>query len=171
MKVKVTLLNEVLQLTDMDYLRESVELREQRFSIIFSEITKDQSDFIAVTGCIMGVSHGRTTDGDEITHEVCIDAADLITWCRRIFCPQEPDIAPMLNDTYEAIIQVDSTIGEYLVSDCVYRNGICTREKPCGRSINVLQNLISLVPEAYYRDARNEKALKDQQAERSTLCS
>jgi len=51
-------------------------------------------------------------------------------------------------------------LANWAVSDCVYRNGICTKKAPCGKSVQILKELISVVPEKYYRDARNEAFLR-----------
>lgn len=151
------------KVVDSDYFRETQELVTHKYLITIRGITYEQSDFLASTCWLAGTSHSWLSDdeGNFGRHIMCISAGDFIAWGRRVFCPQEQEIADMISGIAQAVIELDPGIGPHLVSDCVYRNGICTRAEPCGRSVNVLKELVSVIPEKYYRDARNEKLLRE----------
>lgn len=146
-------------LMEDDYFKETVGLVTHKYNVTVENVTEKASKFLQETARYCGTEH--YCDGECDDHVMKISAQGMINWGRAVFCPQDEDIVELIQAITKAITELDSTIAAYLVSDCVYRNGVCTRQVPCGRSIEVLQNLISVVPERYYRDARNEKLIAD----------
>jgi hypothetical protein len=148
---------------DNDYFRETKLLTKHKYHIKIEHTTAEVTDFLSKTARYDTTSHSsELCEDNTTTHRMCISATGMIMWCRAVFCPHDDEeITEVINRITKAVIELDPDIQNHLVSDCIYRNGICTREKPCGRSIEVLKQLISVVPERYYRDARNEKLLRE----------
>ena len=157
------------EVTAEDFFKETEKLVSHRYFIEMEGLTKKQSEFLTRTARYNNTTHSVKSDGDDVRHNITISAIGMIHFGRAVFCPQDKDIAEGIQAVVNAVIECDFMIKDYLVSDCVYRNGICNRQEPCGRSVEVLKNLISVVPEKYYRDARNEKVLRDIKADRGEL--
>lgn len=144
-------------ITENDYFKETAALTSHKYLIDIVGITKEESDFLEETMRTNKVVHQYIGDG----HRIIVSAQGMINFGRAVFCPQDENIVELIQKVVAAVCEVDKGLVPHLVSDCVYRNGICTRDEPCGRSIDVLKQLISVVPEKYYRDARNKKLTDD----------
>ena len=151
-------------LTEADYFKETIALVSHKYSITIEGLTYEESEFLVANMREGSTWHSWKPNGDTGDtgrHNITVSAQGMINFGRAVFCPQEDNIVDLIQKVVAAVVEVDKDLAAYLVSDCVYRNGVCTRDKPCGRSIEVLKDLVSIVPERYYRDARNEKLVND----------
>ena len=94
---------------------------------------------------------------------ITINAQDLIDSSRKKLCVELKDqILGEAHELKDAVYLVDSTMAHAMVPECYYRGGMCPYQNPkgCQENMMFLKQMISVVPEAFYRDARNEAAGK-----------
>ena len=152
-----------------DLLKEAPILRKRVLCIKVHDVTLEQSNFLKETARFCSPYHSMVVEDKKMTHVMSVSLDGIIRWAREVMCPQVEETAELLNDIFKAICVSQPDLEGYLVSDCVYRNGVCTKTEPCGKSVEILKHLISIVPEAYYRDARNKALLDDIKGEGFTM--
>jgi hypothetical protein len=75
-----------------------------------------------------------------VNHGLFLNAQALINMSRVRLCRKaSPETRQIMEDIRAAIHEVDVDLYQYMVPNCVYRNGICPELKPCGLKKAILE--------------------------------
>ena len=165
---------------DLAYFREHSIIRTQLFLITMKDIpTKVSVHLVRHSGTgqyhLVGSNRGDWKGVDDkelhdesvnrmtpINHVMILNAGHLIDMSRKRLCSQaEQATREVMFSIKNAVSLEDPDLASFMVRNCQYRNGICPEAKPCGYHYKVLESMIEEVPEAMYRQARNNKAAKE----------
>jgi len=155
------LYGECANITEEDIFQEFPILWDRKYRLTVSGIHHDTSNEIKRTARYCDTTHSRVEKGDRVKHIMIISAAGMIRWARVALCPNELEEFPVaIVALFHKVCEIEPLLSSFLIFDCQYRNGICTRDEPCGEHSNILKRLISMIPEKLYRDARNEAIIQ-----------
>ena len=111
---------------------------------------------------LASMEYGVSSDEGEVV--TTINAQQLINQSRKMLCNEiQQQVHGEGHELKDGVYRADPIMAHAMVPECFYRGGMCPYQNPkgCNENVKYLRQLIGTIPEAFYRDARNEAAVNE----------